>query len=120
MDQLRRPGRLRRLRHPRGAFGLHRVEALLAQRRQDADQVHHHIRAPHRRRDGGVVADIGLHRLHLTHIAIGAQRHRRRSGAARRRGPATRLGRKPAPHTRPIKPDPPTKVTSFISPLLIA
>ena len=49
-----------RARDARCAFGLHRVEALLAALEQDADQVHHHVCAAHR----------GFHRLRIAQVRL--------------------------------------------------
>jgi hypothetical protein len=50
---------------------LHQPEGVLARFGQDADAVHHRIRAMDRGAHAVVVADIGENRLHLADRAIG-------------------------------------------------
>jgi hypothetical protein len=62
--------------HAGGAVMLHQAEGVLAPLGQDADAVHHRIRAMDRGAHAVVVADIGEDRLHLTDRAIGAHEDR--------------------------------------------
>ena len=59
----------RRARDRVRAFGLHRLEALLAALEQDADQVDHHVGAAHRRLDRVRVAQVRLHGVDLPDAA---------------------------------------------------
>ena len=92
-----RAGRGRRLRDARRAFGLHRLEALLAALEQDADEVDHHIRAAHRGLDRGRIAQVRLHGMDLPDAPHRLQVERE-IGPAHRGADAIALARERAHH----------------------
>ncbi len=93
------------------ALALHRVEALLAARHQDADEVDHRIRALDRPRDRLRIAEIGLDGVDLAHDAKRLEMARELGArtATRTRQPRFRSARTT---WRPTKPEPPNTVTS--------
>ena len=63
-------------RHAFSAFGLDRIEPVLAAFGKDADTVDRRVRPLHRRPDGGIVPDIAQDRLDLPHDTIGPHEKR--------------------------------------------
>ena len=68
-----RADRFCRERYRFGALRLHRIEALAAAFKQNADEVDDNVGAAHRRRHRMRIAEVGLHRVNLADPAHGPQ-----------------------------------------------